>query len=739
MSLSPPPGNRLDQLLEDLETASQTPAKRRQTSIKPTVEKTTSLLYDRGALPDDLIRLVDLLTQHNHLDQASLSAITRNLYPLGKISDEVILRIVGALGHGHLKPSFPLQSLFLKWLVMVYHLVQNPAILSQTYGVLFNLLDTAAIRPQLCHLLALITRRKHVRPFRIQTILALSRQIGGDPNLTGLLRVFKNYYPEIIVGDITKGRAAAFKHPDVQWREKLNEIQQQHLDKQEDDGTRNGFAVNHALGRRLKGAGALVPGVHTLHAHETSVTLEELDSAEGFVNNLEKIEMPSQLVAVLADPLLQKFLLLRPSEQASQRIGNWLMACVGDVASGDTDASFLLDMVDVIHDYVLSSKEFSPLLIEFFQGFLQTWDGTDKLDIVLETLSFIPLMSFTEVTPLFDLLQSKLLNNTPHSQLALLNFYTLLLHNWTNTLLSLPPSTLPSQPVDSLPSLLTHVNPLCLTLTQSSPSLPTSLSILDFYTTASRIYSSPLLLQHIPIAIPPSLLVYNLAFSPSLTVLSRLCSILTVYKIAWETVITKKAPFSDTQQRKPSPEEWAQINVFNGFLMDICNNLWRGRAFALPAEGTTTTSGSDANARGCRIPRSLPPVLDSYLRDLDDDLTLETVFGLSYNPVLCLQSINFVRGLEEKGIKRGDLLVRHAGPVTQGSLQKLAGRGGLRLSWQEYRAGVLRWLEEEGGQGGLPGLMYNTMKNLMSVKRRSEVGGGGDGGGGEGSSFSSQM
>ncbi|KAK4646522.1 hypothetical protein QC761_211250 [Podospora bellae-mahoneyi] len=722
MSLSPPPGDRLGQLLDDLETASKIPAKRRQTSIKPTVEKTTSLLYDRGALPDDLIRLVDLLTQHNHLDQASLSAITRNLYPLGKVSDEVLLRIVGALGHGHLKPSFPLQSLFLKWLVMVYHLLQNPTILSQTYAVLFNLLDSAAIRPQLCHLLALITRRKHVRPFRIQTILALSRQTGGDPNLTGLLRVFKNYYPEIIVGDITKGRAAAFKHPDVQWRERLNEIQQQHFDRHEDDGTRNGFAVSHALGRRLKGARALVPNVHTLHAHETSVTLEEFDSAEGFVNSLEKIEMPSQLVAVLADPLLQKFLLLRPSQEASQRISNWLMACVGDVASGDTDPSFLLDMVEVIRDYVLSTKELSPVLMEFFQSFLQTWNGLDKRDIVLETLSYLPLLDFTELSPLFTLLQSKLLNNTPQSQLALLTFYTLLLNNWTTRLLSRPTSSLPSQPVTSIPSLLTHVNPLCLTLSQSSPSISTSLAILDFYTATGRIYSSPILLLHIPIAIPPPLLVYNLAFSPSLTVLSRLCSILTVYKIAWETVITKKTS-PQQQQRKPSQEEWSQINIFNGFLMDICNNLWRGRAFAL---APTSDSGSpDANARGCRIPKSLVPVLDSYLRDLDDDLKLETVFGLSYNPVLCLQSIKFVRGLEEKEMKKGGLLVRHAGPVTQQSLVRLAGRGGVRLSWQEYRAGVLGWLEgEEVGQKGLPGLMYNTMKNLMGTRRGTEGGGG---------------
>jgi centromere protein I len=129
-----------------VQAASKVPAKRRKTGIKSTVEKTASLLYDRGALPDELTRLVDLLTVRNHLDQASLAAIVRNLYPSGKVSDDVVLRFVGALGHGQLKPSLPLQSLFLRWLVMVYHMLQNPAILSQAYGVLFNLLDTAAIR-----------------------------------------------------------------------------------------------------------------------------------------------------------------------------------------------------------------------------------------------------------------------------------------------------------------------------------------------------------------------------------------------------------------------------------------------------------------------------------------------------------------------------------------------------------------------------------------------------------------
>lgn len=127
--------------------AAKVPAKRRKLAIKPTVERAVSVLYDRGALPEELGRIIDLVTIRSHLDQASLGSLIRNLYPAGKIDKEIVLRVVGALGHGQRKPSLPLQSLLLKWLVMVYHLLGSSAtVLSQTYAVIFNLLDTAAIR-----------------------------------------------------------------------------------------------------------------------------------------------------------------------------------------------------------------------------------------------------------------------------------------------------------------------------------------------------------------------------------------------------------------------------------------------------------------------------------------------------------------------------------------------------------------------------------------------------------------
>ena len=84
--------------------------------------------------------------------------------------------------------------------------------------------------------------------------------------------------------------------------------------------------------------------------------MEEIDSAESLVNNLEKIELPNQLVAVLADPLLQKLLLLRPDAEGSTRISNWLLACLSDVTSGDAEPGLLLDMLDVVHEYAVATK-----------------------------------------------------------------------------------------------------------------------------------------------------------------------------------------------------------------------------------------------------------------------------------------------------------------------------------------------------------------------------------------------
>lgn len=40
--------------------------------------------------------------------------------------------------------------------------------------------------------------------------MELMRQAGNEPALVGLVRVYKDYYPDVIVGDAVAGRASVF-------------------------------------------------------------------------------------------------------------------------------------------------------------------------------------------------------------------------------------------------------------------------------------------------------------------------------------------------------------------------------------------------------------------------------------------------------------------------------------------------------------------------------------------------
>ncbi len=143
------------------------------------------------------------------------------------------------------------------------------------------------------------------------------------------------------------------------------------------------------------------------------------------------------------------------------------------------------------------------------------------------------------------------------------------------------------------------------------------------------------------------------------------------------------------------------VGKLNGYLMDICNLLFRSRAF----------NTTDPNAMGCLLPSSTLPVLESYLSALSPTYDLSTPFSLSYNPILAALSLAAFRDLEEASQPAEG--IRHAGgPVNEKSLTALAEDGGLSLGWKDYRLRVMEWLAERGVEG-VGELMGCTMKGLM--------------------------
>lgn len=292
----------------------------------------------------------------------------------------------------------------------------------------------------------------------------------------------------------------------------------------------------------------------------------------------------------------------------------------------------------------------------------------------------------------------------------MLDFYKNLLHHWNTQLLAV--DAIPPHATTTIPSLVDHAQSLALTLTQTHPTLQTHLSILSLLETNASLLSDPRLRQNIRISIPPPPLVYNLFFTPSLAALSRLCTVLSSYKQGFQAAMASKASRRVGGPAVNSATYDAEyVNRFNGFLMDICNCVWRRRAF----------TGSDPNAAACLVSRRRARLFEGYVASLDSEIELPELFGLSHSPVLSLQSILALRDLEDEALEAGsELAMRHPGPVTQQSLTRLGEDGGLRLSWQDYRISVLRRLEVLG-LVGVPELMRNTMK-IFRGPRNGDVG-----------------
>lgn len=293
------------------------------------------------------------------------------------------------------------------------------------------------------------------------------------------------------------------------------------------------------------------------------------------------------------------------------------------------------------------------------------------------------------------------------SRLELVGLYTNILRHWTALLLATDSSPFNASP--SVMALIRHTGQLGLAALQISPSVLTEAAILSFYEQSTRLYGDERLMKYIRIEMPPTLLIYSLFFSTSLATVSRICQVLTCYKWNLEAALGTKTRSRDSRRVSSSTYDGALINLYNGYLMDICNCLWRSRAF----------SDMDANTQGCMVPRVTVSALTGYVASVDKAFNLASLFSLSHSPVFCMQSMQRVRELEDAAMDEGlTIHARHAGPATHNSLTRLSNSGGLRLSWQEYRIAVLDGLSARGFDG-ITALLVNTM---MVVKKAMEGG-----------------
>jgi centromere protein I len=126
--------------------ASTIPATKRTVNLAGVVHVVCRHAFANGLDEDSLFAIVHIVSRKTHLDQSSVTTLVKNLYPAQRLSSDIIVAVVAALGQSKGKPSVGTQDLLVKWLTSVHEITQDANVLSRLYSVLFGLLDMISIR-----------------------------------------------------------------------------------------------------------------------------------------------------------------------------------------------------------------------------------------------------------------------------------------------------------------------------------------------------------------------------------------------------------------------------------------------------------------------------------------------------------------------------------------------------------------------------------------------------------------
>ncbi|KAF9952818.1 hypothetical protein BGZ65_005041 [Modicella reniformis] len=246
------------------------------------------------------------------------------------------------------------------------------------------------------------------------------------------------------------------------------------------------------------------------------------------------------------------------------------------------------------------------------------------------------------------------------------------------------------------------------------------LSFFDLVSSLIGTYEMPL-----AVVIPDSTIVYRCFLSDSGMSVSRICGIVYQYKKAFhvfeqeqqlqydilvQTQLSRSDAGDDQAAELPVALEipgygHEYVALFNSFVMDICNFLWRSRAF----------NKSDKNARGFLMDQGTI----GHIRQvcMDGGLSMNNMLSIMHSTALSGYSARFLRSLEEE--ENVPMEKRLKAPVSVPALKDVVAKGGLNMTFEEYRIRYLDYLEQHGFDGVYQ-FLIDSITNLLQRKLQNQ-------------------
>lgn len=607
-------------------------------------------------IPPDGIDVLVYIALGSKLADSVNARLLRSLLPASEISQSSVIKSVSLFCAG--KCSSNIQILFIRWLITVFDLIPCKDVLSSLYNFFFFFLQDEKLCPYLCHLLYLVTRKDHVRPFRVRKLLELQNKKGAYPPLLGLLSIYKILCPEVVSFVLPSRLKNFFKGSHLLWTSELRAVIRRNAGDPNVD-RRLSVGEKPTNSRKRKWNSVFSPPVSTniwnsgpfsveQMNHNETFPLEKLQTFSQLLENIHQLELPAQMGSVLKSPLLLHYINCIKDDTPFLRLNYWMAFTLHEECAWYTGKTRNKEEVDDFLETVIDAQQFLQEGLssseEFLYKSLPHWTGNHRAQL-LKLISWIPISSSSELELLlYEPLSLVFATSSLYVKCGILASLKALLQNWltwhsvtadkvyTNSTNGSHTMSGFLTTVEDLIQFTGRLSTLALQIKSSALLLH---FILDFYETVCDMYirfDLPL------VVLPPPGVFYPALLSKDSVNLDQLCYIMYRYRTNLVTVKDNELQKRDKIYLNIRSQTFQE---YNQYLTTMVGCLWTSRAFL-----------QDKHPQGIQ--------LDSELLASTGVPSYKKSFNIVFHPALIGYSSNFLhQSLPENRMFQLDLIKGH--------------------------------------------------------------------------------
>lgn len=622
----------------------------RNPNIKMAVDVIEQTAREIGLTPQHIDTIVDVVGC-SKLPKGLSHRLIKSLIPSSVVPQTSIVSCVSWMSTNSLQSDT--KALFLRWILVVFNAIDDKQILHKLYSFLFLFVENTILRPHLCHLLYLLTRKDDVRMFRIRKLLQIHENCPlPQAYVLGVLSVFKLYHPNLVSISIAKSRKVFFRKIDDNWSAAVRKVINVNgppriiLDNpvcllpQPTD-------LYYTPQVKKKKKSEVVPSVNFLqrnvhvetNENETTkfnaflssqskpcLPFSQIRSFDQLLKNLDRFELPNQMCTALKDRNIQHVVSALPDPVLSLRISYWLSHMlheefINTYKANEVRQEELLCLLVELSEFL---QEGLPVCEMFLTDFLRIWNGLTLRKQIFKLITRLRLCTFADLNEMIlEPLHHLFFCSSIYFKCQMVLTLTELLRNFaqieysrykytvnlqtqqrssSNITEQMPDmhsvfsqETNEFEPLKAFQDLIEYTDAICLVaLQQENNSVLFVNCVLEFFHEVAGLYIN----YGIPLFQVPSYGTwYSCLFHRNAMIVARLCGLVCKYRKAYEALRGSTQHLSDAENvvRKHSLHQ--NIHTINTYMTDMCDMLWRNRAFVTQSQ----SSSSSATASICRL------------------------------------------------------------------------------------------------------------------------------------------